>query len=397
MSRSCDYDRDYGHDHDYDYAIPIPSADVRDPVPVRYPAHVSLPPSVDLSSAQAAPRGAPGMSHSPTSAHSPLGLRSTSGRRSPGRTLTSQATSAGTARCSRVRAQAWVQRPTHALGATPSTQAVSDTQARARRRRPCCPCSCSSSPDCGRARRSLGGGRTASTSWARGRVSRSAHSWPYSCSWFLSASSSSDRASSTLTSLVCVISTLASPGTEPGTARRRGQANSSRMQTRTETLEWREQSASRAPSPRVGHFLLERLYLLKTSMIVRKTLGSFCLKEIAARLTLPAPTPRPRHVHDARRYEVISVRMARGRIDDRRRVRARRGVMSWRALALRLRGIRSLSAGILLLTTMIRRTVQAPPPGHDAPRSRPLRLRLPLGSVLVLLRVRVRVRMCAGM
>lgn len=91
MSRSCDYDRDYGHDHDYDYAIPIPSADVRDPVPVRYPAHVSLPPSADLSSAQATPRGAPGMSHSPTWARSPLqpGLRLTAGRRSPARTLAS--------------------------------------------------------------------------------------------------------------------------------------------------------------------------------------------------------------------------------------------------------------------------------------------------------------------
>lgn len=395
MSRSCDYDRDYGHDHDYDYAIPIPSADVRVPVPVRYPAHASRPPSADLSSAQAAPRGAPGTSHSPTSVHSLSSLRSTGGQRSPARTSASQATSAGTARYSRAHVQA--RRPTHVHGhdAIPQTQEVSDTQARARRRRPCCPCPCSSSPDCVRARRSPGGGRTASTLQARGRVSRSVHSWPYSCSWFLSVSSSSDRALSTLTSLVCVISTLASPGTEPGTARRRGQANSSRMQTRTETLEWRARSASRVPSPRVGHFLLERLYLLKTSTIVRKTLGSFCLKEIAARLTLPASTPRPRHVHDARRYEVISVRMARGRIDDRRRVRARRGVMSWRALSLRLRGIRSLSAGILLLTTMIRRTIQAPPPGHDAPRSRPLRLRLPLGSVLVLLRVRV--RMCAGM
>lgn len=87
MSRSCDYD----HDHDHGYANPSPSANVRVPVPVRYLAHASRPPSADLSSAQAAPRGAPGMSHSPTSARSPLqpGLRLTAGRRSLARMPTS--------------------------------------------------------------------------------------------------------------------------------------------------------------------------------------------------------------------------------------------------------------------------------------------------------------------
>lgn len=87
---------------------------------------------------------------------------------------------------------------------------------------------------------------------------------------------------------------------------------------------------------------------------------------------------------------MVSMRMTRGGVDDRRRVRARRGVMPWRTLSLRLRGIRSL-VGILLLllATMIRRAIQAAPPGHDAPRP----LRLPFRSVLVLLRVRV----CVGM